>query len=426
MNFTNIRQLLLDQAVEAQECQKSNILVDREAKSYLLEMVNSKLITVVTGIRRSGKSTMALQLLSGKKFLYFNFDDEILGQAAPGDLNKILESGLSINPGAEYLFFDEIQNVEGWELFINRLQRRKYKIIITGSNSRLLSMELSSHLTGRHLTLALFPFSFFEFLKFKKVELPTKNVTTENIALARNYLSQYFQQGGFPQITQYSFQDRISRQYLKELFDKIVTRDIVQRRQIKNIKSMRELALLAVYLFSTQITYQSLRKACSFKSINTVKNYLEYLQESYLIFILEPYSTKIKERISLPKKLYVVDTALAEAIIPKTTEDFGRKLENIICVELRRRDCEIYYIKSPNYEVDFVIREGNKIVELIQVVWSLDNSATKQREVKALLRAADEFQVKKLTIVCGSDEGDEGEEVIDGKRIKIISAWRWL
>ena len=189
---------------------------------------------------------------------------------------------------------------------------------------------------------------------------------------------------------------------------------------------MRELALLAVSLFSSQFTYQSLRKACSFKSINTVKNYLEYLQESYLIFILEPYSTKIKERISLPKKLYVVDTALAEAIIPKTTEDFGRKLENIICVELRRRDCEIYYIKSPNYEVDFVIREGNKIVELIQVVWSLDNSATKQREVKALLRAADEFQVKKLTIVCGSDEGDEGEEVIDGKRIKIISAWRWL
>lgn len=424
MNLTHLNQTIIDQQAEAQEYQNTNSLIVRDQLLFFQEWAKSKLISVIIGIRRSGKSTLALQFLKNRNFLYFNFDDEILGQIEAKDLNKMLEQGLTINPHAEYLFFDEIQNVEGWELFVNRLHRRKFKIIITGSNSRMLSTELSTHLTGRHLSLSLFPFSFFEFLKFKKVDYISKNLTTNQIALFKSQFREYFNRGGFPEIINYEETGLIFKQYLKELFDKIVTRDIVQRRKIKNVKTIKELALLSLSLYASQFTYQSLKKLCGINSLSTIKNYIDYLQEAYLIFILEPYSSKIKKRISLPKKFYIIDIAFIDAIIPKTTIDLGKKLENLVFIELKRRGHEVYSLHELSYEVDFAIKEGTKIVELIQVAWNLNESKTKQREIRALIKAAEQHSLNnKLTIIT---EDTEGEELIEGRAINIIPIWKWL
>ena len=175
--------------------------------------------------------------------------------------------------------------------------------------------------------------------------------------------------------------------------------------------------------YSCQFTYQSVKKTSLLTSINTVKNYIEYLQESYLGFVLEPYSHKIKERISLPKKFYTIDIALSEAILGKNTLDLGKKIENIVFIELKRRGHEIYYIKDPNYEVDFVLREGRTLTELIQVCYSIDDEKTKKREIKGIIAAAKEFKVKKLLMITMTDETTIES---DGYEIQVLPIWKWL
>ncbi len=329
-----------------------------------------------------------------------------------------------MQPDTKYLLFDEIQNVEGWELFINRLQRQKYKILITGSNSRLLSSELSSHLTGRHLSVELFPFSFVELLKLKKIDFPKPDsvLTTLQRAELIQLFTSYCHQGGIPQAIQLTPQ-RIAVQYLRELFDKIITRDIVQRRKIKNIKAIRELALVGLSLFGSQFTYQSLRKACGLRSVSMAQNYIGHLQEFYLLQILEPYSAKLKKRVSLPKKMYAIDTGLIDAIFPKMTIDCGRKMENIVFIELKRRNCEIYYLRGDSYEIDFAIKNGNRFVEFIQVCWDLSDAKTEKREFSALEKAATAYGVDKLTIIT---EMHEAKEAFGKQTIEIVPCWKWL
>jgi predicted AAA+ superfamily ATPase len=419
----NIKQAIIEQQNEALDYTNSQALITREALPSLEEMLNGNLITVIMGMRRTGKSTLALQYLKNKNFLYLNFDDEVLAQTKAANLNSILEMGLSVCPDAKFLFFDEIQNIKSWELFINRLARQKYKIIITGSNSRLLSSELASHLTGRHLSLELFPFSFFEFLVSKNIPLKNKNSTTKENAEYLRQFNIFFNTSGLPQVATGLQSERLVKNYLKDLFDKIVTRDIAQRRKIKNIKVLKELSLLSLSLYSSQFTYQSLKKTCGISSINTVKNYIDYLQESYLIFCLEPFSFKVKERISLPKKFYTIDLALTEAVLSSNSGDLGKKLENIIFLELKRRGHEIYYIKGSNYEVDFAIKEGRKITSLMQVSWSIDNEITKERELSSLIKGARDFKIDKLYLIT---ESTDDLIKVDDLEIVVIPAWKWL
>jgi predicted AAA+ superfamily ATPase len=418
-----IKQSLIEQQNEARDYVNSPDLISRESLPELEEMLSGRLITIIMGMRRTGKSTLALQFLKNKKFLYVNFDDEVLGQVKSTELNSVLETGLSLEPNIEFLFFDEIQNVDNWELFVNRLARQKYKIIISGSNSRLLSSELASHLTGRHLSLELFPFSFREFLILKKIDFKKEHLTTTERAERLYYFNQYIKIGGLPQVVTGLQTDRLVKNYLRELFDKIVTRDIVQRRKVKNVKVLKDLSLLALSLYSSQFTYQSLRKACSISSVSTVKNYIDYLQESYLIFCLEPFSFKVKERISLPKKFYTIDLALTEAVLSSSTGDLGKKLENIVFIELRRRGHEIYYIRDVAYEVDFAIKEGMKITTLIQVAWSISNAKTRSRELSALVKAAVEFKTNILYIIT---ENEEELIKIDEFEISVVPVWKWL
>lgn len=423
MNKDQIRQILTDQQTEVLNMMAEDVLIPRSQQPFLEEALSTKLIKVISGIRRSGKSTLALLTLQKQNFLYINFDDENLSQVRTKDLQSIFEIGLTISKMPKLIVLDEIQNVTGWELFVNRLHRQKYNVIVTGSNSRLLSQELATHLTGRHIGIEVFPFSFYEYLTFKKIALPEQNVTTLQRLQYQKQMQNYIETGGFPEVLQFKPDSRIFKNYLKELYSKIIDKDIAQRRKIKNIKALKEISLILMSQYASQFTYHSVKKVSTINSINTIKNYIEYLQESYLGFVVEPYSHKIKERISLPKKFYTIDIALSEAILGKSYQDHGKKIENIVFLELKRRDKEIYYIKAPNYEVDFLIREGRTLSELIQVSWSLDDEKTKNREVKALILAAKEYKIKKLLIITMATETIINT---DGLEIQILPLWKWL
>lgn len=418
-----LSQKLIDQQAEAQELASEKSLVSRVQLPALLELLDTKFIKIVMGIRRSGKSTLVLQAVKSRPFVYINFDDEVLSQTPASQLKELFETAVSMFPQAKIFVFDEIQNVDGWELFINRLHRRKVNLLLTGSNSHLLSRDLATHLTGRQISLELFPFSFEEYLRLKKIEPPQASPTTQQVAELSKAFQDFFEIGGFPEVQEFPSASMVSRRYLQELYDKIISRDVVQRRGIKHIKSFREVSLLLQSLFSSQFTFQSLKRASTLNSVNTVKNYVDYVQEAYLGFVLEPFAQKMKERISLPKKFYTIDVALAQAVVRPSSPDLGKKLENLVFLELRRRGREIFYFKSAKHEVDFLIREGRAVTELIQVSWTLADEHTREREIQGLLFAAKKLKVKTLFVVTAFES--ETLET-DSAKIHIVPAWQWL
>lgn len=414
---------LKEQQIQALELLNSN-LTERDALSICKEFIKSKFITVIIGHRRSGKTTLALQSVKDKDFLYFNFDDEILSDFKAQELNDLLEVALTISPQAKYLIFDEIQNIQKWELFINRIQRKSFHIILTGSNSRLLSQELSTHLTGRHLIVELFTFSFNEFLRFKNVDFKLLKIEkTETRSLMYNYFLQYLESGSFPEILNLDSKGIVYKSYIKELYEKIIFRDVLQRRKIRNTKALKEIALIALSNFASRFTFQAIKRSSTINSINTVKNYIDYLQEAYIQQIIEPFSFKIKERVSLPKKIYPIDNSYINVILNKKGEDLGKKLECIVFIELKRRGLECYCLIEPKYEVDFAIKEGRSLKQLIQVCWSMENEETKKREIYAIIEAAKKFKVKELKIIT---ENAEEILIVEEHQIEIIPAWKWL
>jgi hypothetical protein len=414
-----IKQILLEQKEEISEVFKEKI-IEREIFPRIKGMVKSNLIKVIMGVRRCGKSVLAHQLLKGENYGYVNFDDERLVGIKANNLNDFLEVLKEIEPDFRYLLLDEIQNVEGWELFVNRLKRRRYNIVITGSNSKLLSRELATHLTGRQFSIELSPFSFREFLFYKDFSIKEKDFyITEKKARIKRALEEYLTFGGLPEV----YKIEAKSNYLRELFDKIITRDIILRYNVKYVKDIKEIALYSISNFSSAITYHKIRNIFEVKSVHTIKNYLNYLAEAYLIFQLEPFSFKLKEQIRQPRKIYCIDTGLINALVPKITLDYGKLMENIVFLELKRQYNEVYFYSRPTYEIDFLLRKGWKVKQLIQVCFSLSNKDTKKREVKALLKASQELKCNDLAIISWDEEG---MEKIGSTIIKIIPLWKWL
>jgi predicted AAA+ superfamily ATPase len=414
-----IKQVLWEQREEIKKILKGKI-IERKAGEAARKVLDSGLIKAIMGVRRCGKSVLAHQLLKGKDYGYINFDDERLIGIKALDLNAFLEVLKEIRPGFKYLLLDEVQNVQGWELFVNRLKRGGYNIIVTGSNSKLLSKELATHLTGRHFGIYLYPFSFQEFLTFKGLQLKKDDIyLTQKRAAVKRLFNQYLETGSFPE----TFQIEAKGSYLRELFDKIINRDIISRYGIKYGKGLKEIALFTVSNFGSRITYNKIKNVFQIKSVHTVKNYLNYLEEAYLLFQLSPFSFKVKEQIKEPRKIYSIDTGLINAIAPKLTTDYGRLLENIVFLELKRQNMEIYFYHHPDYEVDFVIKDGLKITQLIQVCFSLTDSDVQKREKRALVKASKELHCKELVIITLDEEK---EEKINSRIIKIIPVWKWL
>jgi predicted AAA+ superfamily ATPase len=369
-----------------------------------------------------------------KNLPYINFDDERLFDFTSKDFDLLIQAFYELYGDFDYVVLDEPHNIQGWELFVSRLRRTK-KVIITGSNSKLLSGELATHLTGRYIDFTLFPFSFREFLRFYDFSLSPEDVySTKKEAQVKKFLDDYLSAGGFPERLIFG------REILVRIYSDIIEKDILTRYKIKKKKTFKELTRYLISNFSSEISLNKLKNIFGIKDVHTLKNWISFLENAYLIFILERFSFKLKEQFIAPKKVYCIDTGLVGVIGYKLMEDKGKLMENLVAVELLRRKSywynswEIYYWKDHQQnEVDFVIKEGKDVVQLIQVCYDVEMHKAKEREIKSLLKASKDLRCNNLTIINWDYYGEEEvqNQFERGKKskkfiIKFIPLWRWL
>lgn len=427
MDYLTLKQIIIDQKEELSSTFEREKIIKRKVVDKYKTFLKSGLIKIITGPRRAGKSIFCYQLIKDKNFAYINFDDETLAGLKTEDLNLILKAFYEIYKDPEFILLDEVQNIEKWELFVNRLKRLGFNLIVTGSNAKLLSKELATHLTGRHFSLELYPFSFREFLKFYELEYQQNYLTTRQIALIKRALEKFLLEGAFPE----TLKEPSPKRYLSSLYSAILTKDIVLRHKIRLIKTIKEFSNYLISNFSCQITLNKLKKIFNLKSIHTAQNYLSFLEESYLVFLIERFSFKLRERVTAPRKVYVIDTGLINAVSVGSSKNIGRLYENLVAVELMRRkafsqNLEIYYWQDYlGREVDFVVKEGAKIRQLIQVCYDVGSYDIKMRQLTSLIKADKEMRTKEINLfVITSDY--EGQEKIENKFIKFIPLWKWL
>ena len=417
--------ILSDQREELTNRHWKNIVTREEEKEINL---NSPLAQVVIGVRRSGKSTLCSKVMleSGLPFGYINFDDDRLGKLTVDTFDTLLRALYQLNGEFNHLFLDEVQNIEGWELFVNRMLRQGMRMVITGSNANLLSGELATHLTGRYHQIELMPFSFQEYCQSKEVN--TSSYTTKAIALRDKALNDYLFAGGFPELL--SLSEAEQGDYVRSLVRTIVEKDIAKRYKLRYAQTLMDVANQVLDEFSQEHSFATVQKKHNLKSPNTAKKYLQYLQNAYLVLALPRFSLKSSERRSV-HKYYAIDPAMIakrdEALL---TDGLGLRLENVVAVELRRRaaiDEQIYYFrKVREYEVDFVRVKGTQVQELIQVTYDFTQPRTKlyNREVGNLVKASNILYCDNLTLVMMY--GDQREIVADGKTIRCVPAAEWL
>ncbi len=384
-----------------------------------LKGLNSNIIKVIIGPRRAGKSFFAIHTLDKYgNFGYVNFDDEKLIETENYD--EVITAVNSVYNNPKVILFDEIQNLAKWELFVNRLQRQDYNLVITGSNAQLLSKELATHLTGRCFLTYIFPFSFKEYLQFE--EEPT---TTE----IKEKLSNYLIYGGYPEplLKNLGYGD-----YLSTLFGSIIYKDIVKRYKIRSADEIENLAFYLLSNIATEYSYHSLTKISGIKSSHTIQKYLGYLEEALIFFSLNRFSYKVKEQLASNKKIYCIDNGFITAKSFKLSPDIGKLYENLVAIELKKKEMKnklsVFYWKNPQQEeVDFVLKKGAKVKQLIQVCFNISNVKTKDREIRALLKASRELKCQDLLIITENYDNEKNIEWFGIKRnIKFLPLWKWL
>lgn len=416
-----IEQVLSEQREELAEMREFKLCARKEEE---LVDLNSNLAQVVIGVRRSGKSTLCYNVLKSRScnFAYVNFDDERFVDLQTSDLNTVLEVLYKIYGDFKYLFLDEIQNIEGWYLFVNRLLRQRMHIIVTGSNAKLLSGELATHLTGRNEQIELYPFSFAEWCQCKGVDVNSK--TTKAEALKRVAFDEYLNQGGFPEL----LHKRNKTQYIGNLVNNILKRDIEQRHKIKYIEAFEQLTHHLLNISPVTIVESELATVLGLKSNHTINNYIGFLKEAYLILGVKRYSTKSRQRVRT-EKVYPVDVALMDGRPNAFVgENLGWRLETVVYIELLRRNCQsgqdVYYYKSTSgYEADFVVCKNNVVKEIYQVSYDISKEKTRKRELRGLLTASKETKCDNLFLVT---DFHREQLIIDDKVIQIIPAYDWL
>ena len=377
---------------------------------------------VVIGVRRCGKSTLCEMFLKQKgiEYAYVNFDDNRMKDMKADDLDRLLEALYMIYGEFRYLFLDEIQNIEGWPLFVNRLLRQKMHLFITGSNSKLLSKELSTHLTGRNNKVELYPFSFSEYCAMKKID--TTSLSTKAKGLRKRALHEYLLQGGFPEL----FNESNRRGYINGLLDAIIKNDIAERFKVRNIEALRRIAAYLADNYCQEFVAKTVGELFGVSN-HTAENYYSYLKEAFLLIGVNRFSYKSKDRVR-NEKVYVVDTAfVTEREDNFSLENLGWKLENIVCIELLRRNkpifCDIFYYKETSSQVDFVIAKDGNVQELIQVSYDISTEKTRNREIRGLKNAAKKLKCNNLTLVTFEEIGTIEK---DGYTINIVPATKWL
>jgi len=384
--------------------------LDRSDAGVLRELMNSVKITdsfatIITGVRRSGKSTFLNQLLKlQKKGCYLNLEDPRLDGFELSDFNKVEITMKELYGESIVYFFDEIQNVNKWQKFVRYLVDKKEKVVITGSNASLLSNELGTKLTGRHLQVEMFPFSFTEFLNIKKQEPCAES------------FEEYLYQGGFPEYVK-----KQNPPILHELLTDIVMRDIVSRFGIKNTAILNKIAIYLATHVGKEFSYNSLKNMFNIKSVQSVIDYVDYFENAYLIFTVPRFSYSYKQQQVNPKKVYSIDNGLSHVNSVSFSKDKGKMLENVVFLALRQKIKSIFYFQK-EYECDFVVKEKEKITSAIQVCLEL-NEENQKREVNGLLLALKEFDLKNGLILT---HHQDDEFLIDGKKIIVTPVWKWL
>lgn len=416
MDKESIKKVIVGQS----ETTRAVEYIERERR--IRQDVSSKdpFIRIVAGVRRCGKSTLVEQVRkeSLESDFALNFDDNRLIGFSEDDFEKLYESFYELFDTQKTWYFDEIQNIKGWELFVRRLHNEGHKIFVTGSNARMLSAELGTHLTGRYIQTELFPYSFTEFLRSKHMHLKKNFMhSTKQTTQVKKAFREYIQHGGFPEYIQTKNPD-----YLKLLYENIIYRDIVSRRQLRNTQTLLELSHYLISNVSKETSYNALKNTFGVANAITIKEYIGYLEDAYLLFSINKYDYSLKKQLANPKKIYCIDTGLAGLVSFAFSENVGRMLENIVFLHLRRHHPTIYYHKS-KYECDFLIVNRNKVEEAVQVCRSLHDASTRKRELRGLLEAMHEHGLTGGYIVT-----EDEEEVIEenGQVIYITPAWKYL
>ena len=388
-------------------------LLDVERASQLPHAV------IISGLRRVGKSTLLAQMahkLGKDTFYYINFeDDRFLGFQAQ-DANDLYQSLVEVFGERKIFIIDEIQNVEGWEHFVRRFMDWGFKFYISGSNAALLSRELGTRLTGRHVPLELFPFSFREYLQFRgQSGIKPNHLTTVEKAQLNASLDAYIQEGGIADALKYS-----ELSILKTLYEDVLFRDIATRYRLESVQALKELGFLLMSNPSGLVSFNKLKEHLRLGSVNTVSNYVENLENSWLLFTTRLYDFSVKRQQVAAKKVYGIDTGLVNAVGFHFSPNIGKLMENLVFLALRRRTKEIfYYVTAGGYEVDFYLPEKR---ELIQVSQHLNNPATREREVRALEDANKALDPKSLLILSNENE----DPIKIGKKeilVRAIPEW---
>lgn len=423
MKMQNIEEILLDQKEMEVDAFEPTAYCSRPEEQYI--NLNSRLAQVVIGVRRCGKSTLCMNVLkkSGVQFGYVNFDDERLAKLNVEDLNTLLLALYKVYGRFEVLFIDEMQNIPEWFLFANRLLRQNMRLLITGSNAKLLSGELSSHLTGRYMETKLYPFSFMEYCACHKIKtsLPSSTINTAERISAFDV---FMKKGGFPEL----LNESDSTRYISSLVESIIFRDICKRHHIRNPQKLQQLANHILNIAPAKATISEFSRLFNISSDHTTRNYLDYLKKAFLIGEVKKYSSKSAERL-VNSKIYPIDVALMD-MRPNAFagENLGWRLEVLVYLELRRRyepkGYDIYYYEDRASEADFLVCKGRYVEKIIQVSYDISSKKVRQRELRGAQNAAMQVGCRDLTIVTYNDKEDALTP--SGLPIKIIPAHEWL
>ncbi len=399
-----LRQEQINSVIEAQ---KVNFLkVNSKLKRDFLEQVPiaKNFVTIITGIRRCGKSTLLLQVLKKKykKALYLNFEDIRLTGFETGDFVRL--HTLITSSKIKVLFFDEIQIIPKWEIFVHQLLNEEFTVFVTGSNASLLSKEMGTHLTGRHLSMELFPFSYSEFLNFKKAP--------NNVVNSIKYL----QGGGMPEYV-------INKQstILGNLIEDIIVRDIAVRYNIREVDTLKQLAIYLITNIGKPVSANKLNGLFGIKSTTTILEYFNYFRDCYLIDFVPQFSYSLKAQLRNPKKVYTIDNGFIDAVSASFTDDNGRKLENMVFMHLRRTKQEIYFFKDKN-ECDFVTFVKGTVQQVIQVCFEITDENF-EREYQGLLSAMKFFD-KKEGLIVTMNQKDEFQK--DGFTVRMVTVREFM
>src|SRR3989344_448365 len=387
--------MLKDELKEIVKSQRESILTrDRGIRREKQINLSAGFCAVISGIRRCGKSTLLLQLMP-QHFYYLNLEDARLASFELQDFLKLEEVFQELY-GKGIFFFDEIQNIPQWERYIRNLVDNKVKCVVTGSNASLLSKELGTKLTGRHLTTELFPFSYSEFLTFSR------------LSHSEESFKEYLSKGGFPEYLKVK-----NSEVLQHLLNDIISRDIIARLGIKDFKTLKELTIFLISNIGKEFSYNKITRYFKLGSVNTLISYISYLEDSYLFFTVPRINHSFKKQVISPKKIYCIDTGFARVNSVSLSNDDGRILENSIFLHLRRKYREIYYFKE-EYECDFVIKE----TLAVQACYHLTKE-NEEREIKGLNEAMKKLNIKKGLIVTLNQEERIGE-------VEVIPAWKFF